>query len=86
MGRGLAPAKKKWLLEQHTKLEGDLRRTMQELNRETDAALADNKRKQVWPPLQRRTNLTGAPAAGPHDPLPSGFGNIACFDGGCQPF
>lgn len=47
MGRGLAPAKKKWLLEQRTKLEGDLRRTMQELNRETDAALADNKRKQV---------------------------------------
>eukprot|EP00667_Euglena_gracilis_P006886 EG_transcript_6949 len=39
-------AKKKWLLEQRTKLEGDLRRTMQELNRETDAALADNKRKQ----------------------------------------
>lgn len=43
----MPPAKKKWLLEQRTKLEGDLRRTMQELNRETDAALADNKRKQV---------------------------------------
>eukprot|EP00668_Euglena_longa_P045941 GGOE01061624.1.p1 GENE.GGOE01061624.1~~GGOE01061624.1.p1 ORF type:complete len:318 (+),score=149.69 GGOE01061624.1:93-1046(+) len=38
--------KRKWLLEQRQKLEGDLRRTMQELNRETDAALADNKRKQ----------------------------------------
>lgn len=46
-GGALPPAKKKWLLEQRTKLEGDLRRTMQELNRETDAALADNKRKQV---------------------------------------